>query len=576
MQINFPLNSTSSGTDFQKRAKLFSSNSTKLEAIANSYLSKINNGQPLRHQQKLHLKIWSKEIPLARMILEKAYRDYHSGDVLLEVLEPEIEKLKEQGMQEFAAKADKKTYFQRAGAAKLDLLNIKDEDYQSHGISSKELHTMRASICDEISLSDQKLLKIDPDEILDSLLGYRHGQALSLFGEREHLPNLIEIAKAAIQRSPAKINIKITEHSEYDPVIPFVKFADQSVLNEVDISHINFCKERLEEQTASFGFSGANPQQYATFSKADSERHAAMQSKQNSQVENYNAQLIQTSPWSYCYSPTPISAQAAGYSNFHDAAREAKAITRAGGLNSHIKKMNSIAEKMNNLVKDGYTELHFVSMKPASEEADGQTDLRIGLSPKSRFLGPAETTPSGQRYVPNLPSEEVFTTPDHRLTDGQVKTTIPLSLNGQLVEGITFSFAKGKLKWAKAESNDHILQSWLQNFRGVDKLGEVALVADSPIAKTKRVFQDVLLDENASCHIALGRCYPEAIDGAMDISDYNEQTKFVSAQGGNVDANNHVDFMIGAKNVMVWASKPGKNNDKVLLIKDDQWSPALS
>ena len=134
------------------------------------------------------------------------------------------------------------------------------------------------------------------------------------------------------------------------------------------------------------------------------------------------------------------------------------------------------------------------------------TDLRVGLPPAHRWLTGAETTVEGISHIVNVPTEEVFTTPDRRLTEGTVRSTFPLSLGGSIVRGLEVRFEQGKAVEVRAEAGADAVREEMAADEGASYLGEVALVdGDSRVRKTGVVFFDTLFDENAACHIAWGQ-----------------------------------------------------------------------
>ena len=174
------------------------------------------------------------------------------------------------------------------------------------------------------------------------------------------------------------------------------------------------------------------------------------------------------------------------------------------------------------------------------------TDLTIGLIRGARWKGARAATSWGQQYVANLPTEEVFTTPDRQRTEGTVRTTKPLYWYGSVADGVELRFEAGKIVDARAMLGEDFLRSKLETDDGAAYLGEVALVDDeSRIGGRDLVFRNGLLDENAACHIAIGRGYTEPVAGADVLSD-DERV----AAGINVSSI-HIDLMIGASDVDV-------------------------
>jgi aminopeptidase len=172
--------------------------------------------------------------------------------------------------------------------------------------------------------------------------------------------------------------------------------------------------------------------------------------------------------------------------------------------------------------------------------ADG-TDLTIGLPAGHRWHGGGSTTTSGLAFIPNLPTEEVYTLPDRTRADGEVAASMPLSVGGSIIEDIRLVFKGGRVVESHASLNDALLDSKLGTDDGAARLGEVALVPhSSPVSQSGILFFDTLYDENAACHLALGRAYTSTIEGGASM----DESAFMAA-GGNV-SKIHLDFMIGS------------------------------
>jgi aminopeptidase len=172
------------------------------------------------------------------------------------------------------------------------------------------------------------------------------------------------------------------------------------------------------------------------------------------------------------------------------------------------------------------------------------TDLTIGLADGHEWEGGAATAKNGITCNPNIPTEEVFTTPHARRVDGHVVSTKPLSYQGSLIDGIAVRFEAGRIVEAKAARGEDVLKKVLDSDDGARRLGEVALVPhSSPISKSGLLFFNTLFDENAACHIALGQCYAKCfIDGDKLTSDE------IAARGGNKSMI-HIDWMIGSDRI---------------------------
>ena len=193
------------------------------------------------------------------------------------------------------------------------------------------------------------------------------------------------------------------------------------------------------------------------------------------------------------------------------------------------------------------------------------TKLHVGLPALHRWEGGSGRTKSGVRYVPNIPTEEVFTCPDRNGVNGTARASKPLGYAGKVIEGIEMTFTDGRVTHASATRNQDALHKLLETDDGARHLGEVALVASSsPVARTGLLFQETLFDENAACHIALGRAYQFTLNGGLEMD-----TQAFIAAGGN-DSQVHVDWMIGTPDMSVTGIK--KDGSRIALLEAGEWA----
>jgi aminopeptidase len=174
------------------------------------------------------------------------------------------------------------------------------------------------------------------------------------------------------------------------------------------------------------------------------------------------------------------------------------------------------------------------------------TDLRVGLLPESRWQGCESLTAAGVPYVANMPTEEVFTTPDARRTEGTVRSTLPLQIQGNIVRDLEVRFEGGRAVEVRAASGEEVMRTHIATDDGAARLGEVALVdGHSRVGQTGLVFYDTLFDENASSHIALGASIVQAVAWAPDLSPEER------AERGVNHSSIHTDFMIGSNELEI-------------------------
>jgi aminopeptidase len=187
------------------------------------------------------------------------------------------------------------------------------------------------------------------------------------------------------------------------------------------------------------------------------------------------------------------------------------------------------------------------------------TDLTVGLLPSSRFAkeGGSSQTRTGIRHVPNLPTEEVYTTPDPERTEGVVSATKPLDLGGSLITNLRVRFEGGRAVSIDADENADALRARTVVDDGASRLGEVALVdSESRIGRLGRTFFTTLLDENAASHLALGDAYSAPVGDPADLARINESAI-------------HIDFMIGSDDVTVTGLT--KSGETVPILRRGTW-----
>ena len=193
------------------------------------------------------------------------------------------------------------------------------------------------------------------------------------------------------------------------------------------------------------------------------------------------------------------------------------------------------------------------------------TDLSVGLADGHEWHGGATTAKNGILCNPNIPTEEVFTTPHALKVEGHVSSTKPLSHQGSLIDNIRVRFEAGRIVEAKASKGEEVLNKVLDTDEGARRLGEVALVPhSSPISASGVLFYNTLFDENASCHIALGQCYSKCFVNGGALSP--EQIK---AQGGNSSLI-HIDWMIGSGQVDI--DGLSADGTRVPVMRQGEWA----
>ncbi len=209
--------------------------------------------------------------------------------------------------------------------------------------------------------------------------------------------------------------------------------------------------------------------------------------------------------------------------------------------------------------------LNNLGLKYLEYKSENGTDLTVELLEDGIFAGGNEKTLQGGVFNPNIPTEEVFTSPKAGAAEGIVYSSKPLSYMGELIENFSLRFENGKVVEAKAEKGEELLKKMVSMDDGAGKLGECALIPyESPINQTGVLFYNTLFDENASCHFAVGHGFNECLKGFENYTD--EECK---ARGIN-DSMIHVDFMIGTRDMsIVGVTKDGK---RVPIFENGTWA----
>ena len=219
----------------------------------------------------------------------------------------------------------------------------------------------------------------------------------------------------------------------------------------------------------------------------------------------------------------------------------------------HIQKLQSHSKY---LQTKQYRALHY--------KAPG-TDLTLGLPRGHKWISAQSLAENGVIFTANMPTEEVFTLPDRHRVEGTVAATIPLSYGGTLIEDFSVTFEHGRVVKVNAKKGEAVLQKLIETDEGASHLGEVALVpASSPIAKRGHLFYNTLFDENASCHIAIGRAYRFTLTGGEELTDEE-----FSQSGGN-NSLTHVDFMIGSNKMDIDGIREDGSAEPVM--RNGEWA----
>ena len=221
---------------------------------------------------------------------------------------------------------------------------------------------------------------------------------------------------------------------------------------------------------------------------------------------------------------------------------------------AHNKELKGYYDKLNAY---GFDYLHY--------ESKSGTDFKCHLIPEAKWMGGGDYLKDGTFYNPNMPTEEVFTSPMKGKCEGTLVATMPLSYQGNLINNFSITFENGKAVSCRAEEGQELLERMIAMDEGAAMLGELALVPnDSPISNSGILYYNTLFDENAACHVALGMGFDNVIEG------YEDKTKDELKEMGINDSVMHVDFMVGSSELNITGYT--KDGTAVQIFKNGNWA----
>jgi aminopeptidase len=379
------------------------------------------------------------------------------------------------------------------------------------------------------------------------------GQSLRVVAGVEHVPLARALMEAGWRAGAG--NVEVYYRDEYERYLLAAHGADD-VLGRTSGAYRGILEASLEAKGASISVIGDEAPRF--FEDADPERLARTVAREGRALA---MQLMNEKLDAWCVIAYPDPGWATRVFGEPDVDRLIDEIAAATRLDSDDpiaeweEHLDRLARRARLLDERRFDRLHF--------RGPG-TDLTVGLLERSRFVGGNAVTAWGQVHCPNLPTEEVFTTPDRNRVEGTVRATRPVAYQeGALVEGIELRFEAGAVVEAKASRGEEFLRSHLRSDDGSSRLGEVALVAGSPVGARGIVYFNTLFDENATSHLAYGMGYVSAVEGATDLS-HEEQL----ALGIN-QSRVHVDFPVGGDGVEVEGIDP--RGERVPILAGEEW-----
>ncbi|KYD07527.1 aminopeptidase [Saccharococcus caldoxylosilyticus] len=385
------------------------------------------------------------------------------------------------------------------------------------------------------------------------------GQTLFVNAPLEAAPLVRQIAKKAYEVGAKHVYVEW-----YDEDLTYIKFkyAPDEAFLEYPMWRAKGMEQLVEEGAAFLSIYSPNPD---LLKDVDPTRIATANKTASKALNNYRSALMaDQNCWSLISVPTPAWAKKI----FPDLSEE-EAIDKLWEAIFRITRVdqdNPIQawQQHNDQLAKIVDYLNEKQYKQLIYEAPG-TNLTIELVENHVWHGGAAVSQKGVRFNPNIPTEEVFTMPHKDGVNGKVRNTKPLNYNGNLIDGFTLTFKDGKVVDFTAEKGYETLKHLLDTDEGARRLGEVALVPhQSPISMSNLIFYNTLFDENAACHLALGKAYPTNIQNGTTMSKEE-----LDKHGVN-DSLIHEDFMIGSAELNIdGVTKDGKREP---IFRNGNWA----
>jgi aminopeptidase len=386
----------------------------------------------------------------------------------------------------------------------------------------------------------------------------RPGQEVFIYAELDQPEFVKMLAEACYKLGARKVNVEWS----YQPLERLaVKYQSSKVLGSLDEWQMEKWRHQAKELPVKIyltsedpdGLKGINLQKHA---KARAKKALAIKPIRRSMENRYQWCIAGVPGEGWAKKVFPGMRTSAAVEKLWEAILDTARVTEdpIAEWEAHNK---NLLDKCNYLNSLGLTKLIYKSKNG--------TDLTVGLIPEANFCGGGENTLSGIYFNPNMPTEEVFTSPKKGEAEGIVYSSLPLSHDGQLIENFWLKFEGGKAVDCGAERNAELLREIISADEGAAYLGECALVPySSPIRKSGVLFYSTLYDENAACHLALGRGFTGVL---KDFEKYTDEE--ANALGIN-DSVIHVDFMMGTDDLSIVGID--KDGNTVEIFKDGEWS----
>ncbi|MCP5114020.1 MAG: aminopeptidase [bacterium] len=399
-------------------------------------------------------------------------------------------------------------------------------------------------------------------------VGLRRGQPLYVYGQTAHRELLAMLTEVAYTAGSGAVETRC-----FDPLL-LAALIRHGRTADVELHHAQdtiWFREIIRHGAAYISLQGPElPLLWEGLARTCPDRFAAFHRGLRAATDGFLRYGLegQHCPWVAAPCPTPGWARQVFPELAQDAAYDRLAALIFHFTGADREDARELAAAKDRRLKARCRSLDELEIRQLHVLGEG-ADLRIGLSRQARWLGGSLKTATGQTFYRNLPSEEVYTTPDRRLTEGRLAITRPLRINRDtLVSELVLYFKGGRVIDFEAGGGADSFERWLEVDEGARYLGEIGLVGeDSLIAASGLFFDLALLDENAAAHVALGKSYAGALAGGETMSP-----RALEALGFN-PAPVHLDVLFGAPEVKVVATR--SQEGEVALIDSGRWTESL-
>ena len=383
------------------------------------------------------------------------------------------------------------------------------------------------------------------------------GQGLEIYCPVEKREIAKELALCAYSLGAKKVNVR-WEDEDIDRIT--YTYADTKTLTDIPKWYVDSKNYLVKENYCYVAISAEDPEAFKLISP---EKLAKIAKAKSKRLKRYSDAVMSNAiRWCVISVPTKCWAKKVFKGDKNAQSKLSTAIEKSMRLDKEDpvkewQKHVELLEKRAKFLNDNcFASLLFT--------ASNGTNLTVGLAQNHVWLSAKERAKDGLEFIANMPTEEIFTAPHKDRVDGIVYSAMPLCFNGNIIDNFHLEFKNGKVISFDAEKGYDTLKGIIETDGGTRRIGEVALIdKNSPIASMNTLFFNTLFDENASCHLALGKAYPTT------LLDGDKLTKKELSDLGANDSSEHVDFMIGTPDVNVYGIT--KQNNEIPIIVNGEF-----